>query len=60
VINIHKLDNADKALNKDMQTNNETEHVCTVCTVLCKKYQLKIVCSYTLAKHSKKYRIQEI
>jgi len=29
VINIHKLDNADKALNKDMQTNNETEHVCT-------------------------------
>jgi len=49
VINIHKLDNADKALNKDMQTNNETEHVCTVCTVLCKKYQLKIVCSYTLA-----------
>lgn len=31
VINIHKLDNGSKILNKDMQTNNETEFLYASC-----------------------------
>lgn len=47
VINIHKLDNADKALNKDMQTNNETQFLYASHVMHKRYYQPKIVHSYT-------------